>query len=363
MCEKESEEEEILERFPCARSNCTNMATKKCSRCRAIHYCSKPCSDANWKNHKKNCKRITTGPFRIQEMPGKGEGMVATRVLFPGDIVVTEEPLIVIKDGEPIRIILSMFDALSEEDKNVLLSLYDPGVNPQNDIQGVTDEKHQKFIRITWANSMQLCGYPELGVDGLGVYATISRINHSCAPNAIRTWLRGDNSKRSKQVRACQRIDEGEEICFSYIKLDSSFLLREKRQMLLRNWFPSCRCVICHHNDEKLATSEQNRVEMVKLHQNMKENCKQGRLREAAHAALQKIQTMEKCPDEFIHQIPCTLLDYYELATILRRREGRLDGETPEDFRERAFIMATEFGDSSIFQYEKKLRRISRLVL
>ena len=40
-----------------------------------------------------------------------------------------------------------------------------------------------------------------------------------------------------------------------------------------------------------------------------------------------------------------------------------MDGETPEDFRERAFIMATEFGDSSIFQYEKKLRRISRLVL
>ena len=110
-------------------------------------------------------------------------------------------------------------------------------------------------------------------------------------------------SKRSKQVWVCQRIQEGEEICFSYIKLDSSFLLREKRQMLLRNWFPSCRCVICHHNDGKLETSEQNRVELVKLHQNMREHCKQGRLREAAHAALQKIQTMEKCRDEFIQQV------------------------------------------------------------
>ena len=37
----ESESGQMEERFPCARPSCSSMASKKCSRCRVVYYCSR----------------------------------------------------------------------------------------------------------------------------------------------------------------------------------------------------------------------------------------------------------------------------------------------------------------------------------
>ena len=37
----ESESGQMEERFPCALPSCSSMASKKCSRCRAVYYCSR----------------------------------------------------------------------------------------------------------------------------------------------------------------------------------------------------------------------------------------------------------------------------------------------------------------------------------
>lgn len=38
-------------------ANCANPGTKKCSRCKAVRYCSQKCQEAHWKSgHKKKCK-------------------------------------------------------------------------------------------------------------------------------------------------------------------------------------------------------------------------------------------------------------------------------------------------------------------
>ena len=73
-------------------------------------------------------------------------------------------------------------------------------------------------------------------VEGSGLYPKIARINHSCAPNAIWTWLAKDRSRwlwwwkqwqywwlsyfyltnnlsrRRKEVRACRQIRKGDEV-------------------------------------------------------------------------------------------------------------------------------------------------------
>ena len=36
--------------------------------------------------------------YRILPIPGKGQGMVATRKLYPGEVVMTERPLLVVPD-------------------------------------------------------------------------------------------------------------------------------------------------------------------------------------------------------------------------------------------------------------------------
>ena len=42
---------------PCGLASCAARAIKTCARCRSIYYCSKTCSEINWKVHKKFCKK------------------------------------------------------------------------------------------------------------------------------------------------------------------------------------------------------------------------------------------------------------------------------------------------------------------
>ena len=55
---KEHLDPDTWEERPCTLSSCSNLATKKCSRCRAVYYCSPECNAANWKVHKKDCKKV-----------------------------------------------------------------------------------------------------------------------------------------------------------------------------------------------------------------------------------------------------------------------------------------------------------------
>ena len=56
-------------------------------------------------------------------------------------------------------------------------------------------------------------------VEGSGLYPKIARINHSCAPNSIWTWVARDRSRRRKEVRACRQIMRGEEVKILYLSL------------------------------------------------------------------------------------------------------------------------------------------------
>ncbi|TYI22745.1 hypothetical protein ES332_A06G124400v1 [Gossypium tomentosum] len=48
-----------IDHFPCAV--CSNPASKKCSRCKSVRYCSSACQRVDWKDgHKTKCKEIST---------------------------------------------------------------------------------------------------------------------------------------------------------------------------------------------------------------------------------------------------------------------------------------------------------------
>ena len=55
---KEHIDPHTFEERSCALSSCSNVATKKCSRCRAAYYCSTECNVANWKVHKRDCNKV-----------------------------------------------------------------------------------------------------------------------------------------------------------------------------------------------------------------------------------------------------------------------------------------------------------------
>ncbi|KAF9964016.1 hypothetical protein BGZ70_007033 [Mortierella alpina] len=81
-----------------------------------------------------------------------------------------------------------------------------------------------------------------LGVDAVdcAVYRTLSRVNHSCAPNVHHTW----NPKTKKEyLHATRDIAGGSEILTSYL---DPFLVREERMKRLWKSFQfECQCELC----------------------------------------------------------------------------------------------------------------------
>ena len=64
----------------------------------------------------------------VQDVPGKGKGVVATRRLVMGTLIMEEEPVIVIDIEDPMverADILRQFKKLSEEKKKQFLDLFD----------------------------------------------------------------------------------------------------------------------------------------------------------------------------------------------------------------------------------------------
>jgi SET and MYND domain-containing protein len=78
----------------------------------------------------------------------------------------------------------------------------------------------------------------ELFPVAVGIFPSLSILNHSCMPNAVLMY-RGC----AVEVRALREIEEGDEICHSYV---DSALPYSKRQMLLfERYFFSCKCARC----------------------------------------------------------------------------------------------------------------------
>ena len=143
--------------------------------------------------------------------------------------------------------IFNRFESLSLEEQATLLNLFDPGqykVDSKNakrnflelgrcfceccrlvpgwrSWEGGAEEasadslgkQHPALrrLRVWGKNSKELgligelmCAvtYAKTQVEGSGLYPKIARINHSCAPNSIWTWVARDRSRRRKEVRS-----------------------------------------------------------------------------------------------------------------------------------------------------------------
>lgn len=115
----------------------------------------------------------TTHPFFIKEISGKGQGLLAARAIPRGTLIAAEEPILVLPDRmtpEELSMEVSAADPLALD---VLLSL--PGNNNSLHLTIASRMKHMMLISDE--------------VDGLlGLFENICKANHSCRPNAERSW-------------------------------------------------------------------------------------------------------------------------------------------------------------------------------
>ena len=218
---------------------CKKDATKRCVKCLDIWYCSKDCQVANWKEHKKYCNGHKEAKLKmedptllistlmdnqnlnseytqsnkkvpiyngsepcyiIKEIEGKGKGMVATRDIEYGELIIQERPVMKIMRHEENEVALkSMFEQLSDSEKISIMNLHDAH----------SKDNHKTLLGIKQSNAFAK------DVEGnLSVLCPIaSKFNHSCLQNVDHVFV-----EPYQRVYAVRNIRKGEELCTAYVR-------------------------------------------------------------------------------------------------------------------------------------------------
>ena len=85
--------------------------------------------------------------------------------------------------------------------------------------------------------------------DHANLYSQMSRMNHSCAPNAVRVST-GDSG--GVAVVARKQIDEGEEVMINYMDgADDGKPVEQRRKHLMQQYTFHCTCPLCMSQETK----------------------------------------------------------------------------------------------------------------
>ena len=306
--------------------------------------------------------------FKQVEIPGKGQGLVATAKLPVGTTVIEESPILIAEKNEDVLFpfnmqqVINNFRRLTDKQKNQVLSLNDPGPNSPLGKKLPSVLAHgtdPKVLRIFAGNCILLCAHPEMNVNKSGLYMTISRINHSCAPNVVWSWLLKDKSRSVKQLRVIREIKEGEEILASYLVDGNRFPSRGERQMKLRaTWNFTCNCEVCSLTGEELKKNEDGRRKIQELHDAIpiKASIDQNEL--ALKDAKEKLKVLKSMKKEMILYILAALMECCELAA-----HCKLPSSSYAELMKKAKEMSELNGDVAVYFYnakEKKIRKEER---
>ncbi|KAK3823217.1 MAG: hypothetical protein J3Q66DRAFT_310048 [Benniella sp.] len=163
--------------------------------------------------------------YIVKDTPSKGRGMFATRNIKRGECIIAESPLLYVRHNSSMTGNTAAVEALSKKNKKYFYALHNAFADELSQDAGI--------IR---TNALPLG--PE-SLDG-AVYRVISRINHSCAPNANQNW----NARTNKEyIYAIKDIPEDSEILITYTSL---MMTRAGRQKDLQEKFRfTCRCEVC----------------------------------------------------------------------------------------------------------------------
>ena len=200
-----------------------------------------PCKEIRSKNQKEvNCRTIqkTDGVdclesvgeklcYKCSPIPDKGMGMIATRDIKYGELLLQEQPVLNDALGESLE---NQFLRLSKAVQKEVLSLCN--VHPSfRKLEGIMNSN--KFAVDDNNGGSVLC-------------IEASRFNHSCLPNVLHRF-----SEPWERIFAIRDIKNGEELCTSYIQ--SEVMMKsttERKNFLMINWRFDCTCELCDTKDK-----------------------------------------------------------------------------------------------------------------
>lgn len=167
-----------------------------------------------------------------------------------------------------------------------------------------------------------------------GIWLHASHSNHSCIPNADRSFI-GD----MMVVRATRAIKAGEEICMSYLNPEHSYPERKKR---LSEYGIDCDCPLCEVEKSMPAEVFSKRAKLVEEIESFLSADATGRVQAPSAAAVKKAEILmtqleDTYPEEQYHRLPrleCVHLSYWMCSV----------GGPPEERLKRAIRGLRNFG-------------------
>jgi len=300
----------------CFTTTPTTSQLKRCSQCKEVKYCSKKCQARAWKaGHKVSCGKICVRPI-----PGKGLGVIASRDIKRGEVLVSEMPLLNFTFGNGLT---ESLQKMSHSSRRKLMGLHD---------RQSEDGRRKSVLGVVVTNCLG-------GRDGRTtlVYFTISRFNHSCLPN-----VRVDKNFPTNVI-AVTDIACGDEVSWCY-DIDScmSQSRATRRMELQEGWgIPECRCVSCSMEGEALSVSDANRTQVERV---------EDQLVEAIRNGTENLIELVKEKEDLLR---IEGLDSADTLARLRKdlMHGKMSAEEREGFRKEGMEYAVLIKDDDLISY------------
>lgn len=196
--------------------------------------------------------------FKAVKIPCKGYGMIATRKLYPGDLILAEEPVLIVPDAifEDVEqceeFLEKEMNMLSSTKRELVLSLTD-----KREVEEDSSYDPNPYCGIFYTNAMTYG-------DDAALCPVMARANHSCRPNAefISRADLGEQHLVTNYV-----INKGEEITINYMSMaEEGSDTKETRQSYLRRDYGfQCTCKACTLEGQELLDDESVRESMKEL--------------------------------------------------------------------------------------------------
>jgi len=257
--------------------------------------------------------------YRVTQIEGKGLGVVATKFIKRGTLILKENPQMPRLKTPPLetinlqtmqippdpwkdyfKTVMSLFDQMSESDQEEYLKLHINHEKAEVKIIGLLVKlSHFKMVERDQDKILKIVGIHLTNTFADGVKIKTSRFNHSCFPNAVLL--------EKVKLRATYDIKEGQEITINYRGGFMTMRKREYRQKILNDcWNFTCSCDLCKKQDHRLTGVSQTEIE-TKIEELIEEveKFKVDRVTAATKSLTPMMASLQYSPEKGRREIDC----------------------------------------------------------
>lgn len=190
-------------------------------------------------------------PYKVRGRKNRGKALLATRDIQRGELIICEAPLLRLPPIPEDLVHHGHFltaNRLHNCEKTVTAAIMKMSASQKDDFGNLHPDGATDLSKIaTNAFTHEIDDERDFAISVACVYKTISRVNHSCQPNAELSWRKDE---QQGMLHAIHPIANNTEITIDYMNNPQDCLRASAHRIndLQPHYGFACRCVACFHN-------------------------------------------------------------------------------------------------------------------